>query len=54
MKEDPANNCKNKCPNVERNKKNCPCTYEPCDRKGICCECLAYHRAQDEKPACMN
>ncbi len=38
-----------------RNKTNasrCNCTYEPCSRKGICCECLAYHLGQDELPAC--
>jgi hypothetical protein len=42
-----------KCPSKEENKKDCPCTYEPCDRKGVCCECLAYHRSQKGKPACM-
>ncbi|MEZ4579374.1 MAG: DUF6485 family protein [Desulfobacterales bacterium] len=21
----------------------CNCTYEPCARKGICCECISYH-----------
>jgi len=41
------------CPNKEENKKDCPCTYEPCDRKGVCCECLAYHRERGEKPVCM-
>jgi hypothetical protein len=34
------------------NLKGCPCTYEPCSRKGVCCECLAYHLAQNELPAC--
>ena len=37
---------------VEKNLKNCNCTYEPCPRKGICCECLAYHRSHGELPAC--
>ena len=27
------------------NLKNCACTYEPCGRKGVCCECVAHHRA---------
>ncbi len=36
----------------EENKKNCACTYEHCSRKGICCECIAFHRARDEMPAC--
>ncbi|MBN1690560.1 MAG: hypothetical protein JW901_06025 [Dehalococcoidia bacterium] len=34
------------------NKVNCNCTYEPCSRKGICCECIKYHRELDELPAC--
>ncbi len=36
---------------VESNKTACNCTY-PCDRKGICCECVAYHRKAGELPAC--
>jgi hypothetical protein len=31
--------------------KNCNCTY-PCDKNGICCECIAYHRKRKELPAC--
>ncbi|MFC1501861.1 DUF6485 family protein [bacterium] len=30
----------------------CNCTYEPCSRKGNCCECLSYHRRAGELPAC--
>ncbi len=41
------------CPNKEKNLERCPCTYEPCSRKGICCECIHYHRSQGQKPACM-
>jgi hypothetical protein len=40
------------CPNKEKNLQHCNCTYEPCSRKGICCECLAYHRQNKELPAC--
>jgi len=36
----------------EKNLKNCPCTYPGCEKKGICCECLAYHRQKGELPAC--
>ena len=36
---------------VEENKMNCNCTY-PCDKKGMCCECISYHRKRDEFPAC--
>jgi hypothetical protein len=31
----------------------CNCSYEPCSRKGVCCECLAYHWGQGELPACV-
>lgn len=40
------------CDNFGKNKKTCNCTYEPCPRKGKCCECVAYHRASGELPAC--
>jgi hypothetical protein len=30
----------------------CACTYESCSRKGICCECIAYHLANHELPGC--
>ncbi len=40
------------CVNKEKNLKDCNCSYEPCSRKGICCECLAYHRKSDQLPAC--
>ena len=33
------------------NLKGCNCTY-PCDRKGLCCECVRYHRGRRELPAC--
>lgn len=41
------------CKNQETNRKACNCTYEPCPRKGICCECLRYHRRRKELPACF-
>jgi hypothetical protein len=34
-----------------KNMQNCNCTY-PCSKKGICCECIAYHRKRGELPAC--
>ena len=37
----------------EMNKASCTCTYEPCSRKGICCECIAYHRENGELPGCV-
>ncbi len=36
----------------EENLKGCPCTYPDCPRKGICCECIAHHRAKNQLPAC--
>jgi hypothetical protein len=36
----------------EANKKHCNCTYEPCPRKGICCDCLHYHLNKKQLPAC--
>jgi hypothetical protein len=36
----------------ETNLKRCNCTYEPCARKGICCECISYHKNMGELPAC--
>jgi len=37
---------------LKANLSSCPCTYEPCSRKGKCCECVSYHRQNDELPAC--
>ncbi|RLI30243.1 hypothetical protein DRO48_03585 [Candidatus Bathyarchaeota archaeon] len=37
----------------ERNLARCPCTYEPCEKKGLCCECLHYHWSRGELPACL-
>ncbi|MFP4498832.1 MAG: DUF6485 family protein [Vulcanimicrobiota bacterium] len=35
-----------------RNMGKCNCTYDPCPRKGKCCECLHYHLAMKQLPAC--
>ncbi len=35
----------------QANSKNCNCTY-PCNRKGVCCDCLRYHLNRKELPAC--
>lgn len=34
-----------------KKQKDCNCSY-PCDKKGMCCECIAYHRKRGELPAC--
>jgi hypothetical protein len=33
--------------------KSCTCTYEPCSRKGLCCDCLTYHLRSRELPGCF-
>ena len=37
---------------IDDNLVPCNCTYEPCGRKGRCCDCISYHRAAGELPAC--
>jgi len=37
----------------ESNLKDCNCSYPGCPRKGICCECVASHRAKGQLPACF-
>ncbi len=36
----------------DQNLKGCNCTYEPCSRKGTCCDCVRYHLRMRELPAC--
>lgn len=43
----------NDCPNQKKNCAICNCSYDPCSRKGICCECIQYHRRHDQLPACF-
>ena len=31
---------------------NCTCTYN-CDKRGNCCECVAYHRKSGQVPGCF-
>ncbi|MCM8795673.1 MAG: DUF6485 family protein [Candidatus Omnitrophica bacterium] len=40
------------CSNQKQNLVRCSCSYSPCERKGICCECIAYHRQMNQLPAC--
>lgn len=39
--------------NISANKDKCTCTYEPCPRKGKCCECISYHWKNKELPGCL-
>ena len=38
--------------NKEQTLLTCNCSYEPCSRKGICCECISYHLRSRQLPAC--
>lgn len=35
-----------------QNLKNCTCSYPGCGKKGVCCDCLAFHLANRELPGC--
>ncbi len=39
------------CKKEENKAHYCNCSY-PCTKKGLCCECLSYHRKRGELPAC--
>ncbi|HDS16840.1 MAG TPA: cytosolic protein [Proteobacteria bacterium] len=34
------------------NLEDCNCSYEPCSRKGLCCDCLRYHLKNRQLPGC--
>lgn len=50
-------NCNLKIKNMECKKnfnlKKCNCTYSGCPRKGLCCECIDFHKKRGELPACL-
>lgn len=48
-----GNDKKEKCPNIRDNLASCSCSYNPCNRKGLCCQCIAYHRKRREVPGCL-
>jgi len=37
----------------KENEKSCPCSHVECERHGICCECIRFHRERKEKPVCV-
>lgn len=37
----------------ENNMKTCSCSYDPCIRKGLCCDCVAYHLKKRQAPGCF-
>ena len=38
--------------NKQRNLDRCGCTYASCDRRGVCCDCIAQHVAKKQLPGC--
>lgn len=38
---------------MDSNKLDCTCTAISCSKKGICCECVKYHRDRSEIPGCF-
>jgi hypothetical protein len=41
------------CANQKKNEASCTCTYLSCERRGVCCACVAYHRASNQLPGCF-
>ncbi len=41
------------CISKKKNLSICNCSYVSCERKGVCCECISYHRSNQELPACF-
>jgi len=37
----------------ERNLEFCNCTYQGCEKKGVCCDCVQYHIKLGQIPACF-
>ena len=40
------------CPNIEKNRERCTCTYMSCGNRAACCECLHSHLAKRQLPGC--
>ncbi len=36
----------------QANTDNCTCTYTSCERRGVCCDCIAYHLKSKQLPGC--
>ncbi|MFH1847062.1 MAG: DUF6485 family protein [Candidatus Omnitrophota bacterium] len=37
----------------QANLKKCNCSYSGCSKKGMCCDCLHYHKSMGQLPACF-
>lgn len=36
----------------DRNLDRCGCTYTSCERRGVCCDCIASHLKSRQLPGC--
>ena len=36
----------------DKNAENCACTYMSCGKRGMCCDCIAYHLKSRQLPGC--
>ena len=41
------------CPSREANAAQCTCAAEDCERRGLCCQCVAAHRSSGNLPSCL-
>jgi hypothetical protein len=41
------------CSKQKKNLQGCTCSYTACGKRGLCCECVAQHRAAGEIPGCF-
>ncbi len=37
----------------DQNRSHCNCSYGNCTKKGVCCDCVAYHIRGRQVPACF-
>jgi hypothetical protein len=37
----------------EKNQATCACPSDDCPRHGVCCECVAFHKAKGQLPVCL-
>jgi len=37
----------------EENKKSCTCPSKDCEKHGICCDCVSFHRENGDLPICL-
>lgn len=37
----------------DENKIGCTCTAMSCSNRGVCCDCVSYHREKGEIPGCF-